>query len=109
MIKHIVVYRFSADTLPSNIDVIFNLLEEVSELIPGMVDFSHGTSTGPSPQSRGFTHCFVMDFNDQVALSEYLAHQNHLDVRKKVRELVNSEEDIFEFDYHFSCVEKKRV
>ncbi len=101
MLKHVVVYRFGSEASEETIKQIFALLSEAYQKIPGMSAFSHGKSTGEVLLSRNFSHCFVMDFKDKKSLKEYIDHQNHLEVRRKVRELVKSEEDIFEFDYEY--------
>lgn len=101
MRKHIVVYRFSENVPPQAIDSIFTLLNDAFHSIPGMSAFSWGKDAGHVPLSRGFTHCFVMDFEDAASYKMYMDHPNHLAVRAKVREWVKSEEDIFEFDYEY--------
>jgi hypothetical protein len=102
MRKHIVMYRFGDDVPQEPIDEIFSLLADAKRQISGMLDFSHGQRAGDIEKSKGFTHCFVMDFEDVAALDEYLRHSNHLQVRINVRKLVASEDDIFELDYDYN-------
>ena len=46
--------------------------------IPGIVDLEWGTNVSPEGLDQGFTHCFLVTFEDVAARDAYLPHPAHV-------------------------------
>ena len=77
MIRHIVFVKFPADARTETIDAIFRQLDDLRNVLPGMLSFRGGANVSPEGLSRGFTHAFVADFADVAARDAYLIHPAH--------------------------------
>jgi hypothetical protein len=77
MIRHTVFVKFPADARPEAIDSVFEALDDLRAVVPGMLRFSAGANISPEPLSRGFTHAFVANFADVAARDAYLVHPAH--------------------------------
>ena len=53
------------------------LLNDLRDVIPGLVDASFGTNVSPEGKSRDFDDGFTMDFKDVAARDTYLDHPEH--------------------------------
>ncbi len=76
-VKHIAFFKFKAETTPEQVDSLFDLLLEVTEVIPGIEDYVSGTNNSPEGLANGFTHALVMTFTDAAARDAYLPHAEH--------------------------------
>ena len=76
-VKHIALLKFRGDTTQEQIDKVFEELMELSESIPGIEDYVTGTNNSPEGLEQGFTHGFVMTFQDAAARDAYLPHPEH--------------------------------
>jgi len=77
MIRHTVFVKFPVDAHPEAIAAVFGALDDLRDVVPGMLRFSAGANVSPEPLSRGFTHAFVADFADPAARDAYLVHPAH--------------------------------
>ena len=84
MIRHIVLVRFSPQTMPARIAEIFIALEALQASIPGILAISHGANASPEGLARGYTHAFTVDFVDAAARDGYLPHPEHGKVGKAI-------------------------
>ena len=77
MIRHVVLVRFREDVPATEIEAIFQQLDDLRARLPGMKVFCHGPNVSPEGLSRGFSHAFTADFSDAAARDAYLAHPDH--------------------------------
>lgn len=76
-VKHIALLRFKDGTPQEQIDKVFEDLMDLSESIPGIEDYVSGVNNSPEGLDQGFTHGFVMTFQDAAARDAYLPHPEH--------------------------------
>ena len=77
MIRHIVLIRFRPDVSGETIEAIFADLQQIKNVLPGVLSITCGASESPEKIERGFMHGFVADFADWAALAGYQAHPDH--------------------------------
>ena len=76
-VKHIALLKFKDGTPQEQIDKVFEDLMDLSESIPGIEDYVTGVNNSPEGLDQGFTHGFVMTFQDAAARDAYLIHPEH--------------------------------
>ena len=97
-IRHIVVFKYKPDANQDQIKQVTKAFGELQNKIPGIVAFEHGVNDSPEGKSQGFTHVYMVTFEDAEARDTYLPHPEH----KKFGELLgqlNVLEDAFVVDY----------
>src|SRR5690349_2019333 len=93
-VRHMVVFKFKPDATPEKIKQVTDALRALKDKIPGIVSFEHGVNNSPEKKNLGFTHAFLITFEDAKARDAYLPHPEH----KKFGELLGSlgvMEDVF--------------
>jgi len=97
-VRHMVVFKFKPDAKPEQIRQVTDALRALKDKIPGIVSFEHGVNNSPEKKNQGFTHAFLITFENAKARDAYLPHPEH----KKFGELLGSlgvMEDVFVVDY----------
>ncbi|AHE67117.1 Dabb family protein [Legionella oakridgensis] len=77
MINHIVFLTFKAHITESEINSVLEQLGHLMTVIPAMKDFSFGKNCSPEKLSQGYTHAFIMKFDDAHGRDVYLNHPEH--------------------------------
>lgn len=102
MITHVVLLKVKKTTPNTEIDRVFRELAGLKAKIPGLLTFSGGPYSSPEGMNKGFTHGFVMTFQDAAARDVYLPHPEHERVKKLVFALLDGGLDgVAAFDYEF--------
>ncbi len=99
MIKHIVLLKIKAGTSQETIDRIQRELAGLKDKIPGILSFDWGSYSSDEGLNKGFTHGFVMDFDNPTSRDNYLPHPEHEKVKTLVLENINGLEDVIAFDF----------
>ncbi len=101
MTKHVVLVQMKPELSQSEIDHVFAELSGLQQSIPGIVSFSWGVQSSPEGLDRGYTHAFVIDFEDAAARNAYLPHPEHQRVAGQVLvpALQNGVDSVLVFDY----------
>lgn len=73
-VKHIALIKFKEGTTQEQIDKVFEDLLELSESIPGIEDYVAGDDFTTEGLNQGFTHGFIMTFQDKPARDAYMTH-----------------------------------
>ena len=76
-VKHLALVKFKAGTASSKITECFEAIGQLRQSIPGISDYSWGANNSPEGLTQGFTHAFVMTFQDAAARDAYLPHPDH--------------------------------
>lgn len=76
-LRHIVLLQFKEGTSPEKVKEIEAEFCKLPSKIPTIVDFEWGTNNSPEGLADGFTHCFLVTFNDAEGRAVYLPHQAH--------------------------------
>jgi len=76
-VKHVALWKFKEGTPPEKIDMVLQELLDVSETIPGIEDYVSGANNSPEGMTQGYTHGFVMTFENAEARDAYVSHPDH--------------------------------
>jgi hypothetical protein len=97
-VRHLVVFKFKPTATPAQIEQVTDALRALKGKIPGIVAFEQGVNNSPEGKNLGFTHAFLITFEDAAARDAYLPHPEH----KKFGALLGSlnvMDDVFVVDY----------
>jgi len=79
--KHYGVFQFKDGTTQADIDSCFAALMSMVGKIPGLEHMSHGPYDSDEGLNDGFTHGFIMTFDNGASRDVYLPHPIHEDVK----------------------------
>lgn len=96
-IRHIVCLKFKETAKAEQIEEIERKFPELKTTIPGIVSIEWGTNNSPEGLNKGFTHCFVVTFENDQARCAYLPHSNHQVFVNILKPLLD---DVFVIDYN---------
>lgn len=97
-VRHIVVFKYKPGTTPEQIKQVTDAFRDLRKKIPGIVGFEDGVNNSPEGKNLGFTHVYMVTFEDAKARDAYLPHPEH----KKFGQLLGKLgvlEDAFVVDY----------
>ncbi|GAA5174666.1 hypothetical protein GCM10025771_04930 [Niveibacterium umoris] len=77
MIRHIVLFRFRDELDAAQVAEAIASFRALQEKIPEVRAFEDGTNVSPEGLAHGFTHAFLLDFEDAAARDAYLHHPAH--------------------------------
>ena len=89
VIRHVVLFRCRPEVGEAELTGIFDELEALKDVIPGILAVSAGRDCSPEGLQAGMTHGFTVDFVDVASRDRYLAHPDHRTVGAR---LVNAVE-----------------
>ena len=100
MLNHIVLLKCRADVSESQRQLVFSALQNLVDLIPGLLSCSSGANNSPEQINRGFTHAFHMQFIDSQARDNYIPHPEHELVKTMIGDiLAHDEAPVLVIDY----------
>ncbi len=76
-IKHIAFFKFKSTCTEQDIDLVWQTMESLPQNIPGILSLSWGVNISTESLDQGFTHSFVMVFENIEARDVYLPHPAH--------------------------------
>jgi hypothetical protein len=76
-LRHVVLFKFKADATKEQIEEIVAGFQALPKKIEGITAFEWGTNNSPEGLAEGFTHCFVVSFDNAKSRDAYLPHQAH--------------------------------
>jgi hypothetical protein len=76
-VKHIVLLKFKDGTTEEQVGKFFDDLLDLSESVPGIIDYVSGANCSPEGKNQGLTHGFIMTFSDVAARDAYIVHPEH--------------------------------
>lgn len=97
-VRHVVVFKYKPGTTEAQIKQVTDAFRALQKSIPGMTAFEDGVNNSPEKKNLGFTHVYMMTFEDLAARDAYLPHPEH----KKFGQLLGKLgvlEDAFVVDY----------
>ena len=95
-VKHISLFKFKDGTSQDQIDKAFEELMDVSENVPGIEDYVSGPNNSPQSLNQGFTHGYIMTFENVGARDAFLPHPEHERANTNMMPLVDS---VLVFDF----------
>ncbi len=75
--KHIAFFQFKPECTAEDITEVWRSMEDLPKQIPGILNLTWGANTSSEGLSEGFTHSFVMLFENAAARDAYLPHPAH--------------------------------
>jgi hypothetical protein len=99
--RHIVLIKARSDVPESEVQAALDALGALQGEMPGLVSFSAGPNTSPEGRTLGFTHGFVMDFENAAARDAYLPHPRHAQAAAGLRTVREPENGVLVFDFDF--------
>ncbi len=97
-VRHVVVFKYKADASKADIQKVTDSFRDLQNKIPGIVSFEHGINNSPEGLNKGFTHVYLLTFEDAEARDTYLPHPDHKKFGSLLDELGVLEE-VFVVDY----------
>ena len=97
-LRHIVAFRYRPHATSAQIAQITEAFRALQHAIPGIRAFEHGVNNSPEGKHQGFTHVYVLTFDDAAARDAYLPHPAHAAFGALLREL-GVLDDVFVVDY----------
>ncbi len=97
-IRHVVVFKYKPSATEAQIKQVTDAFAGLKSKIPGITAFEHGINNSPEGKNLGFTHVYMLTFEDTKSRDTYLPHPEH----KKFGELLGKlgiMEDVFVVDY----------
>ena len=75
--KHIVVFKYKASATPGQIEEVSQAFKALKGKIPGIISFEYGVNNSPENLNHGFTHVYLVTFENVAARDAYLPHPEH--------------------------------
>ena len=94
--RHVVCFKFKDDAKPEQIAAIEKAFAELPKKIDTITDFEWGTNVSPENHAQGYTHCFIVTFEDKAGLEVYIPHKAH---KEFVELLLPSLDKVFVIDF----------
>ena len=92
------VFKFKADATADQIAEVTKAFKALKKSIPGIVSFESGANMSPENLNKGFSHAYLLTFENVASRDAYLPHPEH----KKFGDLLGKlqvVEDVFVIDF----------
>jgi Stress responsive A/B Barrel Domain len=76
-VKHIVIFKYKAGATPGQISEVTKAFKALKDKIPGITSFEYGVNNSPENLNKGFTHIYLVTFENAGARDAYLPHPDH--------------------------------
>jgi Stress responsive A/B Barrel Domain len=76
-VRHIVIFKYTDQATPEQIQEITDAFRDLKNKIPGILSFEYGRNNSPEGYNRGLTHAYVLTFENAAARDAYLPHPAH--------------------------------
>ena len=76
-VRHVVVFKYKPEATPAQIQQVTDAFRALTKTIPGITGFEHGVNNSPENLNQGFTHVYMLTFENVAARDAYLPHPEH--------------------------------
>ncbi|MHC4995535.1 MAG: Dabb family protein [Planctomycetota bacterium] len=76
-LRHVVLFKYKESATEKDIAMIVEEFKKLPQQIDTIVDFEYGVNNSPEGLDRGYTHVFLVTFNDTAGRDVYLPHPAH--------------------------------
>ena len=97
-IQHIVCFKFKKHVSDSEIQKLKKSFISLQKKIPGVLSITGGQNNSSENLNKGFSHGFVITFENEHARTEYLPNTEHQNFVSQLKPLI---EDVFVIDFSF--------
>jgi len=77
VVRHVVLFKFKDGATPEQVRAIEEGFAELPGKIDVIRDFEWGTDMSTENLAQGYTHCFVVTFEDAAGRDAYVPHAAH--------------------------------
>ena len=77
MVRHIVVFKYKSSATEADIKQLTDAFRDLQKTIPGIISFETGVNNSPENLNKGFTHVYLLTFENVAARDAYLPHPEH--------------------------------
>lgn len=82
-LQHVVIFKFKETSSQRSVDSVVNAFVGLKDKISVIKKFEWGLNDSPENWHQGFTHCFILTFDNKYDRDViYQKHQAHLDFQK---------------------------
>ncbi len=81
-LRHVVLFKFKDSATPENIAMVEKAFAALPKNIDVVRGFEWGTNVSPENLNQGFTHCFLLTFDNARDRDAYLVHPAHKEFGK---------------------------
>ena len=97
-VRHVVVFKYKQGATEDQIRQVTDAFRALKSKIPGIVSFERGVNNSPEGKNLGFSHVYLLGFEDVKARDAYLPHPEHKEFGKLLGRL-GILEDVFVVDF----------
>ncbi len=76
-VRHVVVFKYKEGATETQIQQVTDAFRDLMNTIDGITAFEHGVNNSPEGLNKGFTHVYLLTFEDAAARDAYLPHPEH--------------------------------
>ena len=98
-INHVVSFKFKSTATAEDIKKVETSFAALKEKIPQIKSLEWGKNISPEKLNKGFTHCWVLTFDNEKDRDAYLVHPAHKEFGKNLGPVL---EDVFVIDFAVS-------
>ncbi|SHK69030.1 Stress responsive A/B Barrel Domain [Reichenbachiella agariperforans] len=88
VLRHVVAFTFKEGVSIQDQTQAIQYFKALENKIPGLIKFEGGDDISVEGFSKGFTHCYILTFEDEAARDAYLPHPAHMEVVDKNKPLM---------------------
>lgn len=79
-LKHLVFFQFKAEATEEMKNEAVQIFLDLEDKIPEIQKIEGGENISDKELNKGFTHCFILTFENEAARDIYLPHPEHVRV-----------------------------
>lgn len=98
--RHVVLFKFKDSATAANVKAVEDAFGKLPDQIDTIRAFEFGTNVSPEGKADGFTHCFLVSFDNKAGLEKYLPHPAHQEFVKVLRPHLDK---VLVIDYIAGC------
>lgn len=76
-VRHVVAFKYKAGASADQIQQVTDAFRALATSIPGITAMEDGVNNSPEGKNLGFTHVYMLTFEDAAARDAYLPHPEH--------------------------------
>ena len=77
VLRHAVFFSFKDGTSEADVQSVVDAFRALPAKIDSIVDLQSGVNNSPEGKDDGFTHCFLLTFDDEAGRAAYIPHPAH--------------------------------
>ena len=79
VLRHVVLLKFKQTTTEEDLQKITTEFHQLATVkVPEVKQFEWGTNVSKENLDHGYTHCFLLSFNNEADRDAYLVHKDHV-------------------------------